>query len=81
MGAVDAIKLNLPFLGATKRIEGGSSAPIEKLPYVEQVRHSTGNPFDNGNLVGVNTNIGIGDIQDGPTQAGYKLGGRTIAFG
>ena len=72
----------LSFLGVTSapRIErGGKATPVEEIGYVEPVNYNGEN--NNGNLVGVNTNISIGDYQDGPTQAGYKLGGRTIAFG
>lgn len=82
MAGLDAIN-KLPFLGVTSapRVEGGSkAAPVERTGYVEPASYGGGTPFDNGHLVGVNTNIGVGDYQDGPTQAGYKLGGRTLGF-
>ena len=73
---------NIPFLGVTttQRVEPGNTAsPVERTGYVEPVENSEQNPFG-GNLVGVNTNIGIGDYQDMQSQAGRKLGGRTLAF-
>jgi len=60
----------------------------------EGVRKINRNPFSQGvvtggpvaqniqgsNLYGVNENLGIGSEIGGQTQAGYKLGGRTLCF-
>ncbi len=83
MGAIDALQnFKVPsFLGITSapRVDGGTkTAPVD-TGFAQPVNYANSNLFA-GNLEGVNTNIGIGDYQDGPTQAGYKLAGKTIAF-
>lgn len=73
----------LPMLGLltqTQGIQGKKTPPIEESHFNPPIDYSGQNLFGGG-LVGVNENIGIGDSQDGPTQMGRKLGGRTIAFG
>ncbi len=68
------------FLQATQGVNGlNGSKGVQYTPPIEPQETSGTNPFG-GNLVGINTNIGVGDYQDGQTQAGYKLGGRTLAF-
>lgn len=64
-------------------------SPVEKIDggiqtqgatgFTPTVDHTSPNLFA-GNLTGINTNIGIGDYQDGQEQAGRKQGGKTIAF-
>ena len=82
MGVLDTSNIKaLPFLGITSapRVDGGSkTAPVD-TSFAQPVNYANSNLFA-GNLDGVNTNIGIGDYQDGPTQAGYKLAGKTLAF-
>ena len=82
MGVPDTSNIKvLPFLGitSTPRVDRGSkTAPVDAC-LAQPVNYANSNLFA-GNLEGVNTNIGVGDYQDGPTQAGYKLAGKTIAF-
>jgi len=81
VAGIDAFK-NLPFLGfttGTQRVEGGQKAAPIETSYTQPVESAGQNPFA-GNLVGVNTNIGIGDYQGVQYQAGRKLGGTTLAF-
>ena len=68
-------------VSAPKRVEQGEQTQATRqTEFTPTVDYSSRNLFS-GNLSGVNTNIGIGDYQDGPVQAGRKLGGRTLAFG
>lgn len=82
MGVLDTSNIKaLPFLGitSTPRVDGGTKTPPVDTSFAQPVNYANSNLFA-GNLEGVNTNIGIGDYQDGPTQAGYKLAGKTLAF-
>ena len=82
MGALDTSNNRvLPFLGITSapRVSGGSKTAPVNTNFAKHVNYANSKLFA-GNLEGVNTNIGIGDYQDGPTQAGYKIAGTTLAF-
>ena len=74
---VDLIKFPFGQMPITQT--GATQAPAQ-TQFTPTVDYEQPNMFS-GHLVGLNSNIGIGDHQDGQMQAGRKLGGRTIAFG
>ena len=75
------MSLKIPaFLQATQGVNGlYGGKGVQAPPPIDVGEPSGTNPFG-GNLVGINPHIRIGYYQDGQIQAGYKLGGRTLAF-
>lgn len=83
--AIESSKLNLfsqlsAFKGIepTKAVGGGSSSgEVGGSP----AKTCSNNPFGESKMVGVNTNIGVGDTMNIAAQAGKKPGiGRTLGF-
>ena len=69
-------------INALGKLGGITSSWGAKKPTAMPPGDSVSQNFFSSNLVGVNTNIGIGDTQYGPSQAGYDRPiMRTLGFG
>ena len=78
--SLDAAKYSWPPSGITQATRTYGNQEVPPIPITTESSGAVASTNTNTGLVGVNTNIGIGDFQYGQRQAGRQLGGITLGI-